>query len=64
MAATRDDYCKQLKIELGLDDDHVDVHFNSAGVLIIELNGSSKINPRLNQFKLDYSGPLDLIVHR
>jgi len=63
MAATRDEYCKELKTELGLDE-NVDVHFNSAGVLIIELDGSTEINPQLNQFKLNYSGPLDLIVHR
>ena len=63
MTTTREEYCKELRMDLGLDES-VDVHFNSVGVLIIELNGSSEINPQLNQFKLEYNGPLDLIVHR
>ena len=63
MAATREDYCEELKSELGLDE-NVDVHFNSIGVLVIELNGSSETNPQLNQFKMEYNGPLDFIVHR
>lgn len=63
METTKEEYCKQLKIELGLDPD-ADIHFNSLGVLIIELNGSSEVNPQVNRFKLDYNGPLDFIVHR